>query len=361
LDAESEIVTAELVPIDTASAPPTARDAERDAAMAHKVREDLASLMPSSTSRAYRSDITQYQAWCRTEGLPAAPATADQLALYVAYLTLTTRPRTNRPYSPRSIERAIAAIRAAHRAARLAPPDTEAALKYLAAYRKALSVANDPAALPRQAEPARPRQLARMVATLDRTTLRGARDAAVLLLGYAIAGRESEIVSLDLSSVRDTEEGLYVTVYRRKVDIWSENLPIPFAADPALCPVRAFRQLREAMAGRGLTGGPLFVRLDHTGTPAAVLGRPRRDGTADATGRLTPESVATIVARTAHRAGLTGRFTGHSLRRGFVTEARERGVPFERIAAHGGWDPRSRALLAYSDPGLSMAHSPVCL
>lgn len=206
-----------------------------------------------------------------------------------------------------------------------------------------------------------------MVATIDRATLRGARDAALLLLGYAIAARESELVSLDFSSVRDTEEGLYVTVYRKKVDVWSEDLPIPFAADPALCPVRAFRRLRDRMAAHGLTTGPLFVGVDHTDAPATALGRPRRDPDTgeilpgDASGRLTPESVAVVVERTARRAGLPGRWTGHSLRRGFVTEARERGVPFEQIAAHGGWDSRSRALLAYSDPARSMTNSPVCL
>ncbi|MTE22624.1 tyrosine-type recombinase/integrase, partial [Streptomyces sp. TRM43335] len=354
MDADTETVTAELVPLEEEHAPlPARRDPARDAELARMVREDLAALMPKGTSRAYRSDVEQYEQWCRTEHLPSAPATADQLAAYVKHLTVTPRPRTKRPYSPRSIERAVAAIRAAHRAARLTPPDTTAALAYLAAYRRALSEANDAAALPRQATPARPKELRAMVATLDRATLRGARDAALLLLGYAVAARESELVALDLSSVRDTDEGLYVDVYRRKVGLWTRDLPVPFAADPALCPVRAFRHLRALMADHGLTAGPLFVRLDHTGAPAATLGRPRRDGTADTSGRLTPETVGDVVERTARRAGLDGRWTGHSLRRGFVTEARERGVPFERIAAHGGWDSRSRALLAYSDPGLS--------
>lgn len=343
------------------STPLAERDPSKDAALARMVREDLAALMPPGTSRAYRSDVKQYEKWCAAVGMPACPATRSQLAAYVKHLITTPRERTGKPYSPRSVERAIAAIRAAHVAVDVDPPGTKDALAYLAAYRKALSEANDPAARPRRATPARPRELAAMVATLDRDTLRGARDAALLLLGYAIAGRESEIVSLDFGSVRDTDEGLYVDVFRKKINVWSEDLPIPFAADPSLCPVRAFRRLRDRMADHGRVDGPLFVRVDHTDAPVLSMGRPRKDGTVDTSGRLTPESVGVVVRRTAERAGLPGQWSGHSLRRGFVTEARERHVPFEAIAAHGGWDEKSRALLLYSSPTKTMKNSPVCL
>lgn len=44
-------------------------------------------------------------------------------------------------------------------------------------------------------------------------------------------------------------------------------------------------------------------------------------------GPLTPDSVARIVQQAAHRAGLTGDISGHSLRSGHVTTAARAGVP----------------------------------
>ncbi|MFE2581142.1 hypothetical protein [Streptomyces sp. NPDC059378] len=46
-----------------------------------------------------------------------------------------------------------------------------------------------------------PTALRAMLATLDRDTLIGKRDAALLLLGYATAARASELVALDLVDV----------------------------------------------------------------------------------------------------------------------------------------------------------------
>lgn len=51
-----------------------------------------------------------------------------------------------------------------------------------------------------------------MLGTLDRDTLAGKRDAALLLLGYAAAARASELVAIDIVDVVETEEGIDVPV-----------------------------------------------------------------------------------------------------------------------------------------------------
>ncbi|TMR89590.1 hypothetical protein EJK15_59945 [Nonomuraea basaltis] len=56
-----------------------------------------------------------------------------------------------------------------------------------------------------------------MLATLDRTTLAGQRDAALFLLGYATAARAGELVALDIADVVETDDGLDVTVYWPKL------------------------------------------------------------------------------------------------------------------------------------------------
>jgi site-specific recombinase XerC len=48
--------------------------------------------------------------------------------------------------------------------------------------------------------------------------LKGLRDRALVLLGFAGAFRRSELVALDVSDLRATEAGLMVTIRRSKTD-----------------------------------------------------------------------------------------------------------------------------------------------
>ncbi|GAA3831947.1 hypothetical protein GCM10022226_61360 [Sphaerisporangium flaviroseum] len=74
---------------------------------------------------------------------------------------------------------------------------------------------------------------------------------------------------------------------------------------------------------------------------------------------MTAEAVADGVARIAAAAELEGRWTGHSLRRGFATAARRDGKRLERIGRHGGWADGSRALLGYLEEGDRWTGNPV--
>ncbi len=94
---------------------------------------------------------------------------------------------------------------------------------------------------------------------------------------------------------------------------------LPYAADPAACPVRAWRawltRLQQAQREQGETPAPTdpaFRPVDRWGH----LGP----------GRLTTRGVRDLVARRFAAAGLAEGFSPHSLRRGFATGAR-----------HGGW------------------------
>ncbi|MEU6221926.1 tyrosine-type recombinase/integrase [Streptomyces sp. NPDC047022] len=188
-------------------------------------------------------------------------------------------------------------------------------------------------------------------------TLAGKRDAVLLLLGDACAARVSELVALDLGDLVESEDGLLVTVYRRKLKRHDE-VAVPYGSNPATCPVRATRALLAALAAEARTAGPVFVRVDRHGRIAPPL--TRRGQTIGATdGRLTAQAAADIVTRTANRAGYTGKWTGHSLRRGFATAARRAGHTLERIGRHGGWADGSRALLGYLEEGDRWERNPV--
>jgi site-specific recombinase XerD len=327
------------------------------ARLSDAARVALAAGTADSTRRAYSSDWAQFTAWCSATGLAPLPATPETVVEYVTALTTTPRARTGRPYSPSSIERAVAAIRTAHAAANVTPPSTKGARIVLRGYRDQLARAKDPAARTRKAQPAVPSALRSMLATLDRETLIGKRDAALLLLGYSTAARVSELSALDLADVVETEQGIDASVYRRKIKAFTDSA-VPYGSNPATCPVRAVRALREAMADAGRTKGPLFVRIDRHGRVAPPMFR-RGLPIGDASGRLTPQAAAQVVEKVADAASLEGQWSGHSLRRGFATAARKAGHDLIRIGRHGGWADGSRALLGYFEDGDRWEENPV--
>jgi site-specific recombinase XerD len=328
-----------------------------DLSLSEAARAAIEAGVPESTRRAYERDWKSFTAWCSSAGRTPIPATAQTLTEYVTHLTTAPSPRTGRPLSPSSIERALAAIRTMHNAADVAPPTTKAARKVLSGLRERLALAHDPAARTRKADPAVPDTLREMLATLDRATLAGKRDAVLLLLGYATAARVSELAALDIADVRETADGLLVTIYRRKIKRHTETA-VPYGANPATCPVRAARALLADMAEAGRTSGPLLVRVDRHGRIAPPLTRAGKV-IGDPAGRMTAEAIADVVTRIAEAADLDGRWTGHSLRRGFVTAARRDGHALERIGRHGGWADGSRALLGYIEEADRWTDNPV--
>ncbi|MFF7139579.1 site-specific integrase [Streptomyces sp. NPDC008196] len=320
-------------------------------------RQALAAGTADSTRRAYSSDWEGFTVWCATEGFRAMPATAETVTEYVAHLTTTPRPRTGKPYGPSSIQRAIAAIRTAHSAADAPMPSTKGARIVLRGYRAQLAEAKDPAARPKKAAAAVPSKLRELLAGVDRSTLAGKRDAALVLLGFATAARVSELVALDVEDIVRAEHGLDTAVYRKKIKAFTDNA-ILYGTDPATCPVRAVLAYIDALAAEGRTSGPLFVRINRHGHVAPPL---TRHGVVigDPTGRMTPEAAGDVVARLADRAGLEGQWSGHSLRRGFATAARRAGHDKIRTARVGGWADNSAALDGYMEDADRVTDSPL--
>ncbi|TIR95016.1 site-specific integrase, partial [Mesorhizobium sp.] len=181
-------------------------------------------------------------------------------------------------------------------------------------------IRNKHAAPPRQKEAILPEDLVVMLETLDRGTLRGLRDRAMLLLGFAGGLRRSEIVGLDCGRdqtedcrgwIEILEKGLLVTL-RGKTG-WRE-VEIGRGSSDLTCPVVA---LETWLKLARIAHGPLFRRV--TGQGKAVGAE-----------RLNDQEVARLVKRTALEAGVRGDlpegqreklFAGHSLRSGLASSA----------------------------------------
>ncbi|MFC9949973.1 tyrosine-type recombinase/integrase [Streptomyces prasinus] len=330
---------------------------DRDRHLSPETAAAIAASVAASTRRAYGADREAFAAWCATEGRTAVPASAETMAEWVRHLTVTLRPRTGRPAGPSTIERALSAVTSWHEEQSLPKPTMRGARAVLNAYKDRLAQEKAAAAQPKQATAALPAQIRAMLTGVDRAALAGQRNAALVLLGFATAARVSELVALDLAAVVETEHGYDVTVYRKKVRKHTTNA-ILYGTDPATCPVRALRAYRAALADAGRTEGPLFVRVDRWGRLAPPL---TRNGLpiGDPAGRMTAEAAAEVIERLADAAGLSGDWSGHSLRRGFATAARAAGHDPLEIARAGGWADGSRVLARYMDDVDRVKNSPL--
>jgi integrase len=141
--------------------------------------------------------------------------------------------------------------------------------------------------------------------------LMGARDRALLFVGFGGAFRRAELVALDADNVCFTDDGLVITLEKSKTDQESHGrtVGIPFGSFPLTCPVRA---LKNWLKLSGIKEGPLF----------RSIGRWDQVGSS----RLSDKMVANIVKKRVAAIGFDPtRFAGHSLRSGFASSAAKAG------------------------------------
>lgn len=181
-------------------------------------------------------------------------------------------------------------------------------------------IRNRHATPPRQKEAILPEDLIAMLETLDRGSLRGLRDRAMLLLGFAGGLRRSEITGLDLGRDQSEDGRGWIEIFDKGALLmlrgktgWRE-VEIGRGSSDATCPVAA---LEAWIKFARLAKGPVFRRV--TGKGKAVGPE-----------RLNDQEVARLVKKTALAAGVRGDlseaergqiFAGHSLRAGLASSA----------------------------------------
>jgi site-specific recombinase XerD len=252
----------------------------------------------AATRRAYQKDFARFTAWCAERHLPAVPAAPETVAAFLAA-------EVARGIKPASIGRRVAAIRYAHKLAGHDDPPTgsEVVKATVNGIRRTVGAA------PVRKAPATADKVVAMAALAD-ADLKGLRDRAILLLGFAGAFRRSELVALDVADLEFCDSGLRVHIRRSKTDQEGAGHTIAIVSGSIACPVRAVRAWLEASK---ITAGPLF--------------RPMAKGGRIGTERLADHTVVRVVKASARRVGLDPKlFAGHSLRSGFLTSAAGRGA-----------------------------------
>lgn len=282
--------------------------------LAGRARAYAEAAASANTRRAYAADWKHFSAWCRRQGLAPMPPSPQTVGLYIAACA-SGAASGGRPNAVSTVERRLSSL-AWNYAQRGLPLDR--ADRHVATVMA--GIRNRHAAPPRQKEAILPEDLIAMLETLPRGTLRGLRDRAMLLVGFAGALRRSEIVGLDVGRdqsqdgrgwVEILDKGMLVTL-RGKTG-WRE-VEIGRGSCDATCPVAA---LETWLTLARVAHGPLFRR---------VTGRGAKVGA----GRLNAQEVARLVKRAAMAAGVRGDlpegergklFAGHSLRAGLASSA----------------------------------------
>jgi site-specific recombinase XerD len=275
----------------TLALPVTLRDALQGAA-------DLAANEKApATRRAYASDFRIFERWCVAHGLCALPASPAAVAAFIADQAASGA-------KPSTLGRRIASIKYRHKTAgEDSPTDDERVKAVVRGARRTLGVA--------------PRKLAAAMAektigmsTLTRRGVIGKRDKAILLLGFAMAARRSELVALDVADIEECPEGLRIRIKKSKTDQEGAGATVAVCRGEIACPVAA---VKEWLAAANITEGPIFLQVRKGGH---VTDR-----------RLSGEAVRRIVKRCAAALGLDPKNYGaHSLRAGFLTSAAARGA-----------------------------------
>jgi integrase len=281
--------------------------------LASRARAYAEAATSANTRRAYAADWRHFTSWCRRQGCAPLPPSPEVVGLYIAACAAGEAGR--RPDRVSTIERRLSALAATY-ASHGTPLDRRD--RHIAAVMA--GIRNSHAAPPRQKEAILPEDLMAMLAVLDRGSLRGLRDRAMLLIGFAGGLRRSEIVGLDVGREESEDgrgwierhDGGLVLRLRGKTG-WRE-VEIGRGSSDATCPVAAL----EAWLRLGrIAHGPVFRRVTGGGRTVGV-------------DRLNDREVARLVKRTALAAGVRGdlsegerraAFAGHSLRAGLASSA----------------------------------------
>ena len=247
----------------TAPSPPHCRRSTAAWTTARATADAFARLAKAAnTRRAYRAGVAAWCAWCARHALPCLPASAADVVAFLAA-------ERQRGLAVNTIDLRRAAIRYLHYLAGCAVPTAEAVVgETLAGIRRDAAQRGE---FPAKKLAAAVGVLREILAPIG-DDLRGRRDRALLLTGFAGALRRSELAAIRLEHLEAAPRGLRLTLPLSKGDRDGKGVTVALPLGTTeLCPVRALRRWQDAA---GITDGPLFRRIWPRPRAAASPARP---------------------------------------------------------------------------------------
>lgn len=281
-----------------------------------------------ATLRAYASDWAAFARWCRRKGIDPLPPSPEVVGLYLSDLASGSGSGSGggRARSVATLERRLAGLVWSYRQRGLTLDRQDRHIASILA-----GIRRTHGRPPKRKAAVLAEDILAMAATLPHD-LRGLRDRAMLLMGYADGLRRSEIVGLDAERETSPDGAGWVEILKpgalltlRGKTGWRE-VEVGRGSSERSCPVQALERWMH------------FARVDH----GPLFRRVSRDGTRALPHRLTDRHVARLVKQTVLAAGLRpdlpvperlALFSGHSLRAGLATAAQ---VEERFVQAHLG-------------------------
>lgn len=284
---------------------------------------DAAGSFADNTSRAWRADTGIWISWCQSDGSPGLPAEPETIARF-----LKAQAREGKGLA--TLKRYAASLARLHRAADLPDPTkTQKVDLAMRAIARAIGSRQD------QADPLNYDDLVRIIESLgwtdpeDRRRLRliDLRDGALLQAAYDGLFRRSELLSLQVEDLEDSDTGGsgVVLLRRSKTDQAGQGAKIYLAA-------RTMAWLKGWLEQAGIEHGPIFRAVHKSGS---VSDNP-----------LSDIDVNRIFSRRGRAAGIAKNLSGHSARVGCAQDMARKGFSLAEIMQAGRWKSTS-SLLRY--------------
>ena len=313
------------VPVGELSPPTPSDNQGLDAGLVRGLERTMA----ANTWRAYRSDLTDYNTW-----LTHRPGRWDDPDVIAAYLR-SLADDTGAAYA--TIERRKAAIAKLvavqvihHQRAPDDDPTRHPRISLtLKAIRRELSTDQT------RARPLTAERLLQVLLAIPGDTLAGQRDIAMLLTGWYAALRVSELARLTPTDLEIDTHGLVIAVRPSKGADHTAWVPIHRQPDSQWDPVTHLQTWLTALTEADINTGP--ERSDGLDPDMAIWRRVTRGDTLYQPSRsITPQAITNLIRRRARSGGLAhvDDYSPHSLRAGFVTTAKDRGIDEGAIMRH---------------------------
>ncbi|WP_306324125.1 MULTISPECIES: tyrosine-type recombinase/integrase [unclassified Streptomyces] len=321
-----------------APGPRFAADVEdRLAALDREATAHVEDHRPEKTKKGYGADWGAWLRFCAERDVPPAAVRTGTLVAFTEWCWTQPGQRPGTFLAPSTIDRRLSGVvvtaRRLHKL-QLSKDVAEEARALLKAKTKALAKTGQT----RGRGPAKAllvRHMEKVAAALPANRF-GVRDLALMTLHFAVAGREHELAHLRVRDIAEDPEGRGLTVDIRVSKVKPRKVAVPFGSRAHLCPVRAWRRWRAELGPDADPDSFAFRAVHNRWKTVLESG-------------LDPETVGDILTRIGARAELDVRITGHSPRRGLVTESSRAGNPDAVMEAQGGWAKGSKVMRGYRE------------